>query len=99
MYTLSVITEISPDQFLPHVPSMAFLFSSMLNSVQDLSSDLAYYTVLTMIHFVPLAEGNQGVSYIFVIMFLSKSNIISNACVYIHMLYFLPLLMGGSCIQ
>ena len=64
MYTLSVITEISPDQFLPHVSSLAVLFSNMLNSVQDLSSPLAYYTVLTMIHFVPLAEGDQSVSCI-----------------------------------
>jgi hypothetical protein len=64
MYTLSVITEISPDQFLPHVASMAVLFSNILNSVQDLSSPLAYYTVLTMIHFVPLIEGDQSVSCI-----------------------------------
>lgn len=64
MYTLSVVTEISPDQFLPHVASMAVLFSNMLNSVQDLSSPLAYYTVLTMIHFVPLVEGDQSVSCI-----------------------------------
>lgn len=60
MYTLSVITEVSPDQFLPHASSIAFLFSNMLNSVQDLGSSLAYYTVITMIHFVPLAEGDQG---------------------------------------
>ncbi|KAJ9579600.1 hypothetical protein L9F63_004785, partial [Diploptera punctata] len=60
MYTLSVITEVSPDQFLPHSSSMAFLFSNMLNSLQDCSSPLAYYTVITMIHFVPLAEGDQG---------------------------------------
>ncbi|XP_069698314.1 importin-4-like [Periplaneta americana] len=65
MYTLNVITEISPDQFLPHAPSMAFLFSSMLNSVQDLSSPLAYYTILTMIHFVPLAEGDQGLANVY----------------------------------
>lgn len=64
MYTLSVITEISPDQFLPHVSSLTVLFSNMLNSVQDLSSPLAYYTVLTMIHFVPLVEGDQSVSCI-----------------------------------
>lgn len=64
MYTLSVITEISPDQFLPHISSLAVLFSNVLNSVQDLSSPLAYYTVLTMIHFVPLVEGNQSVSCI-----------------------------------
>lgn len=60
MYTLNVITEISPDQFVPHVSSLAALFSNMLNSVQDLSSPLAYYTVLTMIHFVPLVERHQS---------------------------------------
>ena len=63
MYTLSVITEVSPDQFLNHAQSMAFLFSNILNSVQDLGSPLAYYTIITMIHFVPLAEGDQGVSF------------------------------------
>jgi len=64
MYTLNVITEISPDQFLPHASSLAVLFSNMLNSVQDLGSPLAYYTVLTMIHFVPLVEKHQSVSCI-----------------------------------
>lgn len=62
MYTLSVITEVSPDQFLPYVTSVVFLFSNMLNSVQDLSSPLAFYTVLTMKHIVPLAGGDQQVS-------------------------------------
>lgn len=61
---MSVITDISPDQFVPYVSSVAFLFSNVLNSLQDPGSALAYYTVLTMIHFVPLAEGDQGVSHI-----------------------------------
>lgn len=66
MYTLSVISEVSPDQFLPHAQSMGVLFSNVLNSVQDLGSRLAYYTVLTMNHFVPLAVVDQAVNHIFV---------------------------------
>ncbi|XP_067002902.2 importin-4 [Anabrus simplex] len=60
MYTLSVITEVSPDQFLPHVQSVVYLFANTLNSAQDLGSPLVYYTLLTMIHFVPLIEGDQA---------------------------------------
>ncbi|XP_021926547.1 importin-4-like isoform X1 [Zootermopsis nevadensis] len=59
MYTMSVITDISPDQFLPFISSVAFLFSNVINSLQDPGSALGYYTVLTMIHFVPLAERDQ----------------------------------------
>jgi hypothetical protein len=64
MYTMSVITDIAPDQFLPYIPSVAFLFSNVLNSLQDPGSALAYYTLLTMIHIVPLAAGDQGVSHV-----------------------------------
>ncbi|PNF17098.1 hypothetical protein B7P43_G16108, partial [Cryptotermes secundus] len=65
MYTLSVISEVSPDQFLPHAQSMGVLFSNVLNSVQDLGSRLAYYTVLTMNHFVPLAVVDQALVIVY----------------------------------
>jgi hypothetical protein len=65
MYTLNVISEVSPDHFLPHIQSMVFLFSNTLNSVEDLGSPLAYYTILTMDHFIPVAAGDQAVNHIF----------------------------------
>lgn len=67
---MSVITDISPDQFLPFISSVAFLFSNVINSLQDPGSALGYYTVLTMIHFVPLAERDQRVSHISYTIFI-----------------------------
>jgi hypothetical protein len=60
VYTLSVIPEVTRKQFLPYAKSVAFLLSNTLNSVQDFGSPLAYYTVLTMIHFAALAGGEQA---------------------------------------
>ncbi|XP_071445043.1 importin-4-like [Hetaerina americana] len=61
MYTLSVITEISPDQFEKHLSSMMFLFNGTLNSLQDLGSPLAFYTVLTLNSLVPVIGSDANV--------------------------------------
>nr|CAD7462078.1 unnamed protein product [Timema tahoe] len=65
MYTLSMITEISPDQFLPHASSLVYMLANTLNQLQNLSSPLSYYTLLTMIHIVPLVEGDQALANLF----------------------------------
>ncbi|XP_049829697.1 importin-4-like [Schistocerca gregaria] len=57
MYTLSVITEISADQFLNHGRHLAFLIMNMMNN-EDLGSQVVYYTLLTMIHVLPIFEGD-----------------------------------------
>nr|CAD7413649.1 unnamed protein product [Timema poppensis] len=65
MYTLSMITEISSDQFLPHASSLVHMLANTLNQLENLSSPLSYYTLLTMIHIVPLVEGDQALANLF----------------------------------
>nr|CAD7577331.1 unnamed protein product [Timema californicum] len=65
MYTLSMITEISSDQFLPHASSLVYMLANTLNQLENLSSPLSYYTLLTMIHIVPLVEGDQALANLF----------------------------------
>ncbi|KAJ8865995.1 hypothetical protein PR048_033519 [Dryococelus australis] len=59
MYTLSVITELSADQFLPHASSLVCLLGNTLNQLQNLACPLSYYTLLTMVHLIPLLEADQ----------------------------------------
>lgn len=62
MYTLSIITEVSPDQFLTHSTSIACLFGNMMSAIHDLTSPIIYYTIITMIHLLPVYEGDRAVS-------------------------------------
>ncbi|XP_048515338.1 importin-4-like isoform X2 [Athalia rosae] len=45
---------------LPHAQSLAFLLGNTLNGLQDLGHPVAYYVLLTLMHLVPLIEGNQA---------------------------------------
>lgn len=63
MYTLSIMTEISIDQYIPHAESFGFLFTNTLNGLHDLGSDLAYYTLVTMKNFSLVIEGHQQVRF------------------------------------
>lgn len=62
MYTLSIMTEISKSTYLEHAESFAMLFTSILNSLPEPNSNLAYYTVCTMNNLVPVIGGHQQVS-------------------------------------
>lgn len=64
MYTLSIMTEISKSTYLEHAESFAMLFTSILSSLTELNSNLAYYTVCTMRNLVPVIGGHQQVSYL-----------------------------------
>lgn len=61
MYTLSIMTEISKGSYLPHAEVLATLFTNMLTNMQELSSNLAYYTVITMKHLVSVIGGHHHV--------------------------------------
>ncbi|XP_046390558.1 importin-4-like [Ischnura elegans] len=54
MYALSVVTEISSEQFESHLSSLMVLFNNTLNSLQDLGSLLGFYTILTLNSLVPV---------------------------------------------
>lgn len=59
MYILSTITEIAPDAYLPHVQTIIELLNATLNSFTDLANPVSCYILETMLHLVPLIEGNQ----------------------------------------
>ncbi|XP_046413500.1 importin-4-like isoform X1 [Neodiprion fabricii] len=59
MYTLSTMTEVAPQAYLPHAQSVVFLLENTLNGLQDLGHPVAFYVLLTLTHLVPLVEGNQ----------------------------------------
>ncbi|KAJ8924603.1 hypothetical protein NQ315_000753 [Exocentrus adspersus] len=59
MYTLSIMTEISQGSYIVHAESFAVLFTNILNTITELKSNLAYYTVTTMKNLVPVIGGHQ----------------------------------------
>lgn len=59
MYTLSIMTEMSVDQYINHADSFAFLFTNILTNTPELNSQLTYYTLMTMKHFATVIEGHQ----------------------------------------
>ncbi|KAK4877680.1 hypothetical protein RN001_010186 [Aquatica leii] len=65
MYALSIMTEISKDSYIIHLESFAMLFNTTFNSLTALNCDLAYYTVLTMKHLVPIIAGHQQMTTLY----------------------------------
>lgn len=61
MYTLSIMTEISVDQYIQHAESFGHLFTNTLNGLNNLSGDLSYYTLITMKNFATVIGGHQQV--------------------------------------
>ncbi|KAB0797014.1 hypothetical protein PPYR_11075 [Photinus pyralis] len=59
MYALSIMTEISKDSYIIHLESFAVLFNTTFSSLPSVNCDLAYYTVVTMKHLVPIITGHQ----------------------------------------
>lgn len=59
MYTLSIMTEMSHSSYITQADSFAMLFSSILGSLSQPNSNLAYYTVVTMKNLVPIIGGHQ----------------------------------------
>lgn len=55
------MTEISKSSYLEHAQVLGDLFTSLLNNLPDLSSNLAYYTVITMKNIVSVIGGHQQV--------------------------------------
>mgnify|MGYP005985912511 CR=1 FL=1 len=61
MYTLSIMTEISQGSYINHADAFAILFTNILNTLPELNSNLAYYTVVTMYNLVSVIAGHQHV--------------------------------------
>ncbi|OXU25360.1 hypothetical protein TSAR_005639 [Trichomalopsis sarcophagae] len=59
MYTLSIMTEIAPDAYLPHVQTIMELLNNVLNKFTDLANPVSCYILDIMLHLVSLVEGNQ----------------------------------------
>lgn len=59
MYTLSKMTEMSQGSYIPCIEQLSILFTSNLSSITDLTSNIAYYTVLTMNNLVTVISGHQ----------------------------------------
>jgi hypothetical protein len=59
MYTLSIMTEISQGSYINHADAFAILFANILNTLPELNSNLAYYTVVTMNNLVSVIAGHQ----------------------------------------
>lgn len=64
-FTLHILTDIAPDEFLVHTHSFGMLFATTLKSLNDLCSPVGYLVLITMTNFVPGVEGDQNVSFIF----------------------------------
>ncbi|XP_058803486.1 importin-4-like [Phymastichus coffea] len=59
MFTLSTMTEIAYNVFLPHVNTIMNLLHETLNKFTDLANPVSCYVLEVMLHLVPLVEGNQ----------------------------------------
>lgn len=59
-YTLSILSDVAPDQFLVQAQLFGFLFISTLRSLTDLACPVAYLTVVCMTNFVPAVNGDQA---------------------------------------
>lgn len=60
MYTLSIMTEITPEVYVAHAQSLMSLLVQTYNSLQQqYGNSIAYYIVKTMQHLTPLVENNQ----------------------------------------
>ncbi|XP_014209388.1 importin-4 [Copidosoma floridanum] len=59
MYTLSVMTEITQDVYLPHAQTIMEMLNETLNSFCNLANPVSCYILDTLLHLVPLIEGNQ----------------------------------------
>jgi hypothetical protein len=70
MYTLSVMTEMAPNAYLPHVQTVMELLNNTLNTFSELANPVSCYILDTMLHLVPLIEGNQIASIKFANYFL-----------------------------
>ena len=66
MYTLSIITDITPESFESNLELFSFLFCKMFQDVSDKSSSIIYYTVMTMIYILQISHGNEKVIFLFV---------------------------------
>ncbi|XP_043248077.1 importin-4-like [Colletes gigas] len=58
-YTLSIMTEMAPDTYLPHAESLMGLLNQTLSSLDDLGDPVAYYVLRTLQNLVPLVQGYQ----------------------------------------
>lgn len=65
MYTLSVMTEIAPDVYLPHAQVIMEMLKETFNSYSNLANPVSCYILETMLNFVPFVEKNQIVSCFF----------------------------------
>ncbi|XP_043465104.1 importin-4-like [Leptopilina heterotoma] len=59
MYTLSIITEIASEAYLPTSQAIMTILSQTLNNLQDLANSVAYYIIKTMLNFVPYVSQKQ----------------------------------------
>ncbi|XP_022906239.1 importin-4-like [Onthophagus taurus] len=80
MYTLSIMTEISKGSYLPHTEVLATLFTNILNNMQELSSNLAYYTVITMKHLVSVIGGHHQMVNVYHTLLPRVLEIINSFC-------------------
>jgi hypothetical protein len=53
------MTEISQGSYINHADAFAILFANILNTLPELNSNLAYYTVVTMNNLVSVIAGHQ----------------------------------------
>lgn len=59
LYTLSVMTEIACDAYLPTSQSIMVILSQTLNNIPDLANPVAFYVLKVMLNFVPIVSNNQ----------------------------------------
>lgn len=62
IFTLSVLTDVALDIFSKHPEHFSMFFINTFQSPNCLNTTVGYYTILTMIHVVPLIENNNAVS-------------------------------------
>ncbi|KAL6263562.1 hypothetical protein P5V15_006351 [Pogonomyrmex californicus] len=56
LYTLAIMTDITPDAYASHARSLVMLLAQTLSSLQNLGNPAAFYILSTLRHLIPIAK-------------------------------------------
>ncbi|KAL1117459.1 hypothetical protein AAG570_004785 [Ranatra chinensis] len=60
-YTLSILTEIAPDEFRPIAQTFMALFKNTLKQLTDLASPVAFFIIVSIVHLGPIIRTDREV--------------------------------------
>ncbi|EGI57688.1 PREDICTED: importin-4-like isoform X1 [Acromyrmex echinatior] len=59
LYTLSIMTDVTPDAYSSHARSLVMLLAQTLSSLQNLGNPAAFYILETLRHLIPVAKHDE----------------------------------------